>query len=108
MNAKQSFYAIAAIVGAVVTWYFNLQVLGNDQGNSFLALAYANAASTSLTNDLLVVVAVFLFWSWFEARRLKMKHWWAYVVLTFGVAIATAYPLFLLMRERALTMETEQ
>jgi hypothetical protein len=31
-----------------------------------------------------------------------MKHAWAYVVLTFGVAFAFAAPLFLFMRERHL------
>lgn len=37
-----------------------------------------------------------------EARRLRMRAWWAYVVATFMIAFACAFPLFLLMREAHL------
>jgi len=65
-------------------------------------LAIPNNASTSISNDLLVVVFTFLFWSFFESRKLGMKHWWAYLVFTFVIAAACTIPLFLLMRERKL------
>lgn len=103
--AKQIIYALLAIIGVCVTWYFNLQLMQTPTGlslPSFIADNYVNAASASITNDLLVVTAVFLFWSFGEAHKLGMKHWWLYVPLTFGVAIAFSYPLFLLMRERKL------
>ena len=102
VDAKQAFYGLAALIGLCANWYFNVQVFTSDDEATFLGLAYSNPASASLTNDLLVVGAVFFVWSWFEARRLSMKHWWVYVVMTFGVAIAVAYPNFLLMRERAM------
>ena len=104
-KAKQVIYALLAIIGLCVTWYFNLQLMQSPEGFSwgaFLADNYVNAASASITNDLLVVVAVFLFWSFFEARKLGMKHWWLYIPLTFIIAIAVAFPVFLLMRERKL------
>ena len=102
MNGKQIFYLMAALVGLVVTWYFNIRLFASGEEASFLALAYANDASTSLTNDLFVVVGAFLVWSWFEAKRLEIKYWWLYAVMTFGVAIAVTYPLFLFARERAM------
>lgn len=37
-----------------------------------------------------------------EGRRLQMKRLWIYVVLTFVIAWAFAFPLFLFMRERML------
>ena len=37
-----------------------------------------------------------------EARRLKMKLWWAFIPLTFMIAWACALPLFLFLRERHL------
>lgn len=104
-NAKQITYALFAIIGLCVTWYFNLQLMQSPDGLSlpaFIADNYVNAASASITNDLLVATAVFLFWSFGEARKLGMKHWWLYIPLTFGVAIAFSYPLFLLMRERKM------
>ncbi|MBG6212089.1 hypothetical protein RCH23_000003 [Cryobacterium sp. CAN_C3] len=38
-----------------------------------------------------------------EGRRLQMRFVWAYVVLIPIVTFAFAFPLFLAMRERALT-----
>jgi len=37
-----------------------------------------------------------------EARRLKMRNWWAYILLTFLIAFAFACPLFLMLRELKL------
>lgn len=104
-TGKQIFYAIAALVGVIVTWYFNLQFMAQHEGFSlgkFIAATHANDAATSIANDLSVVVVVFAFWSFFEARRLQMRHWWAYFVFTFVIAIAFTFPLFMLMRERAI------
>lgn len=104
-SQRQAVYGGLAIIGVAVTWYFNLQFIVQTGGFSvvdFVVACYANAASASITNDLLVMVALFLFWSWQEARRLGMRHWWLYVPLTFGIAIAFSFPLFMLMRERAI------
>jgi len=103
-QAKQWVYGALAIIGLCVTWYFNLQAM-QDSGFSlvtFVSDNYVNPSSASIANDLFVVVLVFLFWSFYEARKLKMKCWWVYIPLTFIIAIAFAYPLFLLMRERKL------
>ncbi len=107
MNAagRRRVFALTAVVGVFVTWYFNVQFMLETGGFSlgeFVSASYANYASSSISNDLLVVVFTFLFWSYAEAKRLGMKHWWLYVVATFGLAIAFAFPLFMLMRERAL------
>jgi hypothetical protein len=37
-----------------------------------------------------------------EARRLGMRHWWVWPVLTFGIAFAFAFPLFLYFRDRRI------
>ncbi len=102
---RKTVFAATAVLGVCVTWYFNLQFMAETGGFSlteFVAATYVNAASASISNDLLVVVFTFLFWSYFEAQRLAMKRWWLYVVLTFSIAIAFAFPLFMYMRERAL------
>lgn len=104
-TTKQIIYGLFALIGVCVTWYFNLQLMQSPEGLSlaaFIADNYVNAASASIANDLWVVVAVFLFWSFGEARKLGIKHWWVYIPLTFIIAIAFAFPLFLLMRERKL------
>jgi hypothetical protein len=106
LTTRQAVYAALAAVGLMATWYFNLRFMA-ESGGSFSALefvraGYANSASSSLTNDLLVGTLAFLVWSFGEARRLEMRHWWVFPLLTFGVAFAFAFPAFLFARERRL------
>jgi uncharacterized integral membrane protein len=97
-------YAVLAVVGAVAPWYFNLQLAsaGGFGLGSFLAGVFANPASSSIGVDILIGACAFTIWMVAEARRLQMKHWWSYIVISFFVAFACACPLFLLMRERRL------
>lgn len=104
-KSKQIVYAVLAIIGVCVTWYFNLQAGALDPDFSlatFISDNYVNPSSASIMNDIAVVCVVFFFWSFFEARNLGIKHWWVYVPLTLLIAIAFAFPLFLIMRERAI------
>jgi Protein of unknown function DUF2834 len=105
---RQLIYGLAALAGLVATWYWNIQFMSEQGGFpvlTFVSDAYLNAASASISNDILVVTLAFLFWSFHEARRTGMQHWWLYPVLTFAVAMAFAFPLFLLMRERRLAAD---
>ena len=105
ITGLQIFYGVLAVVGFFVTWYYNLQ----PRENGFIADMYANSASTSIANDLNVVVVMFLVWSFIETSRRKMSRWlWAVgSVLTFIVAAAVTFPLFLLIRERRLNTVEE-
>lgn len=101
----QLFYGVCAAAGMVLTMYYNIRFMIDHNGFSlatFIAENYVNHASASITNDILVVVFVFLVWSFIEARRLSMPYWWIYALLTFTIAIAFALPLFLLNRERRI------
>lgn len=100
ISGLQLFYGLLAVVGLVVTWYFNIQ----PRETGFIADLYTTSASASITNDLGVVVVAFLVWSFTETRRLNMSYWWwsACFVFTFLIAAATMMPLFLLTRERRL------
>ncbi len=108
-NYKQVFYAIMAIVGLCATWYFNLQAMQDPNFSyaTFIADNYVNPSSASIMNDIAVILVVFFFWSFFEAKRLGMKHWWVYVPLSILIALAVAYPLFLLMRERKMALSAK-
>jgi len=106
VTARQMAYLILAGVGLVATWYFNLQFIAESGGGldyiGFFRAGYTNAASSSLSNDLLVGCGAFLVFSFFECRRLGLRHWWVWPLLTFGIAFAFAFPLFLYFRERRL------
>jgi len=106
LTSRQVVYLVLAVIGLCVTWYFNFRwMAATGAGLDFAAFfrdGYRNDASTSLTNDLLVGCVTFLVFSFVEARRLGMRHWWAWPVLTFGIAFAFAFPLFLFFREGKL------
>ena len=103
---RQIVYLVLAVLGLILTWTFNLRFMEQSGGAfdavAFVKAGYVNPAAASLSNDLLVALATFLVWSFAEARRLHMRHWWAVPVLCFGVAFAFAFPLFLFFRERRL------
>ena len=104
-QTRQWAYGILAVAGVAATWHFNIQFIGEHGGFNlmhFFRDSYANTASSSISNDLTVGVVAFLVWLFAESRRLEMPRPWVYVLLTFGVAFAFAFPFFLLMRERRL------
>ena len=109
MSIPRVIYLLLAITGLVVPWYFNLQFIGESGGEfslaKFIADSSLNAASQSLSWDLGIACIAGLTWIFFEARRLGMRFIWLYVVLTFGIAWAFAFPLFLFMRQGKLEQQ---
>ena len=98
-DLRQIVYGVLAVVGLVGTWYFNLTYSGEA---SYLAAWFANAASSSAAVDLLVAFAAGSIFMITEGRRLGMRAPWLYVVFGAVLAFAFTFPLFLLLRERAL------
>lgn len=102
-------YLVSALIGLVSTWYFNIQhVMTSDipfTPATFVASGMTTPMSSSLTCDFLVLTGVALIWMVIEARRLKIPYLAAYLVMTFALAIAFAFPLFLFARERALARQ---
>lgn len=105
MTIKSGIYLALALLGLVVTWYFNLWFLAThpDPGLvPFFQQGYVNYPSSSLTNDVIVAYLTFTAWIYFDAPRHGMKHLWVYPLLGLVLALAFAFPLFLYMRERHL------
>lgn len=111
---RQGLYALLALAGLIWTqillhefllWNageYSITALLQFNWADFFASGFVNPGAAFLTVDAIIGVSAFLCWLVPEARRLGMRHWWVYILLTFGVAFAVAFPLFLLMRERAL------
>lgn len=106
MSALRVLYLLLAIAGLALTWTFNLQFIAESGGSfdlgKFVADGSNNAAAKSLTWDLGIACIAGLIWMFVEMRRLDMRFFWLYVVLTFGIAYAFAFPLFLFMRQGKL------
>lgn len=100
-------YLGLSVAGLVGTWIFN--ALAIVQASNFIGdWIGSGPAVSSLTVDLLVVAVAGSILIIVEARRLGMKRAWLYVVLSGLTAFAFTFPLFLAMRERALTARALQ
>jgi hypothetical protein len=95
-------YLALAIAGLIGTWIFN--ALAIVQLRDYLGdLVTSGPAVSSITVDLLVVAVAGCVFIAVEARRLRMRRAWLYIVLSGVTAFAFTFPLFLAMRQRRLT-----
>lgn len=96
-------YGLIALISLPATWINNIAFIkqADHTGFSigdFVHAAYTNAASASLTNDLLAIATVATIFIVIEGRRLKMRFIWLYILLSPLIAISFSFPLFLLAR----------
>jgi hypothetical protein len=68
---------------------------------------FANLTGTAFALDLLTVVLVALVWMTREARRVGIGRVWGYWALTLLFGLGGTLPLFLYVRERRLSHQTE-
>ena len=104
-NGKQWLYAILTLLGGVSTWYFNIQFFATAEDASmaaFIAETGTTLPAQSINADIAVASITFLIWMWIEGRRLGVKGLWIFTVLTFLIAFAFSFPLFLFFREKRL------
>jgi hypothetical protein len=95
-------YGAIALGALVATWSQNLAFLRAPESGGllgFIEAASANAASRSIGFDLGFFCLAACVWMVVEARRLRIRFVWAYIALSFVVAVSVMFPLFLLARE---------
>lgn len=96
-------YGVVALIALVGTWWNNILYF-QDGGSlvDFFKQGYLNHATSSLTNDLILLLVSAFILMVVEARRLGIKYVWVYLVLSMVIAVSVMFPLFLIARERAL------
>ncbi|WP_431237809.1 DUF2834 domain-containing protein [Mycolicibacterium aichiense] len=94
--------AIAALVFAFGNTVAYMLSEGNAGLTGFFAAGYVNYATSSLTNDLLIVALAATVLMIAEGRRLGVRYLWAYVAAGFVIAISVSFPLFLIARQLKL------
>lgn len=102
---RKYIFLLLAILGVCYTWYFNIQFYITEENTSilnYIAQTKTTFPAQSYGADLLVVVVVFFVWYIPEAIKLKIKYWWILIPLTFLVAIAFTFPMYLYMRQHKL------
>jgi len=98
------FFLILAIIGLVTAWVFNgIAVM---TGADYIDAWFGSPVDWVLSIDLLVVAVAGSALMIFEAKRLRMKYVWAYILGSGVTAFAFTFPLFLAMREKALHRES--
>ena len=102
----KNLYAFLAIVGFIAPNIL-VGIESFETGNILLWLdpaatlngMFGNRISAAFILDLLAVVLAALIWMYMESRRLGMKSYWMYVVLTLLFGLAGPLPLFFYKRE---------
>lgn len=97
-------YAVIALAALIATWSQNVAYLhgGNGFPGGFLQDLKANAATRSITVDIVLFFLAAAMFMVFEARRIGLPYVWAYLIGGMLIAISVTFPLFLIARERRL------
>lgn len=102
---RKHLYLLLTIVGISYTWYYNIQYFQTAVDPTFLNFfrdAKCSFPAQSLGADLTVVIFTFFALYIPDAIKLKIKFWWILIPLTFLIAIAFTFPLYLYWRELAI------
>jgi Terpene cyclase DEP1 len=100
-------YILLSAVGLIGTWVFNIRSFGTP-GENYLGSWFGTNASSSAAVDIIVVAVAASLFMIVEGRRIGMRGAWLFVVLSFVVAAAFAFPLFLALRHRRLAVTSTQ
>lgn len=92
-------YGFLSLAGLVGTWYFNLLFMAQDSDLSYLEAWFVNPASSSAAVDLIVIAAMASVFMAVEGWRLRIWWTWVLIPLSFALAVAFTFPLFLAVRE---------
>lgn len=98
-----SIYLVLALIGLVGTWYFNFEFFALNTDVSYLEAWFANPASSSAAVDIIVVALMGSVFMLVEGWRMKLQWVWILIPLSFFIALAFTFPLFLAIREISLT-----
>ena len=93
-------YLVLSIIGLVTAWIFNGVAVMNNQ--DYANAWFGSAVDWVLSGDFTIVAIAVVVFMISEARRLKMKRVWIYILLSGVTALAFTFPLFMAMRERQL------
>ena len=101
---KKNIYLVLAVIGFIAPYYFFVQVPPKSALDlpALIQPLFANNFMKGVAMDLTVSVITFWVYVFIEAKRLRMKNPWLYLLATLLVGLSFALPLFLYFRERQL------
>ena len=98
-------YLVVAAVGAVIAWsFFGPYFLAHGPDiPGFVGSLFVNGAAGGFAADLLMSIGLFWVWSFLDARRHGVRHWWIVLPTASFVGLILAMPLYFYLRERHLS-----
>lgn len=98
----RNFYMAMAVVGTVVPWmlFGSFFALNGPDIPLFLQSLFANGPAGGFSADVLISILVFWEWSWRDAAKHAVGHWWLVLPASCFVGLSLALPLYLYLRER--------
>ena len=93
----KNFYLMAAIVGAVVPYFFFVEFFLIEGVNlvAFLQGVFANGAAAGFAADIFISSAIF--WNYLIVK--KEPGLWKYIVLNLTIGLSCALPYYLYVKE---------
>jgi hypothetical protein len=104
-------YGLIAVVALPATWINNIAFMTqptNSSAMDFMRSAYVNAASASLSNDLLLLAMAACIFMAIEGKRVGVRYVWLYIMLSAIIAISVTFPLFLIARHLKISTPEQQ
>lgn len=99
MKFERVIYVTVAVVAFVWTQWLVIELLrGGASLSSTWDAMTANATTQFIAVDLFAVFIVGVTFMIIEGRRLRLKLWWIYPLISVAIAISVGLPLFLLAR----------
>jgi len=91
---------LCCFAGIIIPWWFAIPFFMFHGPNFGLLLEelFANNISSFFAADLIVASAIFLVWSFRDAREKKISGWWIVLLSNLVVGLSLALPLYLLKR----------
>ena len=102
MKIPPFLYLLFAVIGTIIPWFFFAQFFIQEGFNIplFLRSLFINGAAGGFSADVLISILVFWIWSYSDARRKHIRHWWLVIPAGFTVGLSLALPLYLYLRHK--------
>lgn len=103
--SRKRFYLLAAVLGTLLPWLFFASFFRHHGADIpfFARSLFVNGAAGGFSVDVLLSIAIFLFWSWHDAKQRQLRYWWLVLPASCLVGLSLALPLYLYLREDAVT-----
>lgn len=98
------FYLIVAALGSVIAWWFfgSYFAAHGPDIPGFVGSLFVNGPAAGFSLDLLMSIGVFWIWSFIDARRHAVAHWWLVLPTASFVGLILAMPIYFYLRERTI------